>query len=573
MRHILSVLSLGLFGLVGSTTAQVFNNNYYFSPSSLPNYSDVTTVKASELVNEDEIMTVGYALESALSTRHDIVIVKTKASNGAVIWAQRYGVTDLEERAYGLTVSYDGKHVMVVGAAQSVDSRTDVHGLIMKVEISTGNVVWSANYGEGGYDQELRMIERTYNGPFIPLLATYTVVGSTTLSYSKSTLYALSILDNGAQQWGNIYQETTSISPVIYDFPFTMVQNKSNDFIVTGTRYEGNQPTRIFTVGIDPLTGNLSDKYISYSIENRSHYEGAICNIDLDGRIYYGLAFTTYKPEVENSVVEAISVIILDENREPRRTYLYWQEGHPNNKGLAIYQSTENLRSLDIYTSTYRNTLNAGFLNIDIGGPVNYFLKYNIRQGDNKYATDMVQSKYGYIAKALHRDGENGFVLAGLVPTGKTECFEEERMLETNRDTRYEYHVYSERQFGRRAERDVRNEDVRYKEETCDGQPIGALEKTDLQTSSALINTFGIYPNPLGAEQTHFKLQYSLQEAKTVEITIYNALGELIHRQATVLAGGSNELVLDASALASGVNMLIIRNGETIVYQNKIIKD
>lgn len=570
----MSVLSLGLFGLVGATSAQVFNNNYYFPDP----YYDITTVKATELVNEDEIITVGFAPEPNFNGKSDIVLVKTKSSNGNVIWAFRYGLENLDERGYGLTVSYDEKHVIVAGTAERQpeinETVPDWDALVMKIEISTGNVIWSARYGTYGNYQDLKMVERsnvnTTNRP------TYMLVGSSSLPNLKSVLYAISIFDNGALQWSNIYLEASIIEPRINDFAYTMVQNHEQNFIVTGTRYEDFEPSKIFTIGINPVNGALSDKYIDYSIEGRDHYEGAICNIDLDGDIYYGLAFTTRKPDVENGVDEAISVAVLDKYREPVRAYLYWQEGHQYNNGLSIYQSTESPKWLDVYTNTFRSTYNPGFLNIEISGTVNYFLKYNASQFENnKYATAMEQTKYGYTAKALHNDGQYGFMLAGLKPTGKTECAEEQKMNQTDREIKFKYRPYDPYTFGEVAKREIKVNEVHGKKLTCDGMD-GQVFKNNGATDdlSPLENSaFRVYPNPLNAHQGELKLDYNLGETQRVEITVYNALGQQTYYQAHTLVSGSNQLSLETNVLSSGVNLITVRSGGNLLYQEKVIMD
>lgn len=575
MRRIVYVLSLGFACLAGNTYAQVFNNNYYFSPSDLPNYSDLTTVKATELVNEEEIMTVGYAVEpTSTGSIHDIVIVKTKSSNGAVIWANRYGLEGHDEKAFGLTVSYDGKHVIVVGTAQSELSRTDWNALVMKVEISSGNVIWSNQYGTGDEYQEFRMVQRSFDS-FTTNRPTYTIVGSSTQPAQKAVLYAVAVHETGVLRWSNLYLENSAFDPLPYDLAFTMVRNWDKNFIITGTRYQDNNPTKIFTIGISPATGAMTDKYIDYNIDRRDHFEGGICTIDLGSASDfqgYGLTFTTVKPEVESGVDEAISVVVLDKNREPLRTYLYWQEGHQYNNGLSIYQNTEDLKALNVYTSTYRSRYNPGFLSTHIDGTVNYFYKFNV--GESKTATAMEQNKLGYTAKALHADGDNGFLLARLAPSGKTECLEEQRMRREDRETRFRYREYFEREYGKEDKRTIKVEEVHGKMKACDGS-FGQEFKTDELVSSGVSGSdvYSMYPNPLTADQATLQLTCTVEDAQQVEITIYNALGQQSLRQLETLVSGLNQLSLDASGLSTGVNLVTVRSGGKLVYQNTVIKE
>jgi len=552
----------------------VFNNNYYFSPLALPNYTDVTTIKATELVNADEIITVGYAFEPGSQTSRDIVIVKTKSSNGAVIWANSYGLSDLDERAYGLTVTYDGKNVIVVGTAQNKDVPTDWNGLAMKVDIATGAVVWSYQYGKIDEYQELRMIQRTFDGPIVPLNPTYMMVGTSSYKDVKSVLYAVSIFDNGGQQWADIYLDGSTY-PDIFDYAFTMVKNPFKKFIICGTRYDntGSSASRIFTMGIDPTTGSVSDKYIDYTIDDRPHFEGAICNVAIDDFVGYGLAFSSRKSGVDTDVDAAITVMLLDKDRLPINTNFYWQKEHKENFGLSIYQSTEEIKTFDVYTSMYKEIFKPGFLNVEVTGAINYFLKYNADLSDSKYATAMVRTKYGYTAKALHYDGDDGFMLAGATPTGKTDCAAEEEIYRKEVDAKYDSFDYKADAFGDVEKREVKVVDVHGKVKSCDGLFGQAFKQGAVSEASVEANSFHVYPNPMASNQNEVKLVYNLEQGQRVEISIYNALGQQVYRQFATLTSGSNQLPITINNMSPGVNFIVVRNGADVLYQYKIIKE
>lgn len=567
----MSVLSLGLFGLAGTTSAQ-FNNNYYFSSSTLPNYTDVTTVKATEEVSADELITVGYALEPGSQTTHDIVIVKTKSANGGVIWAYRYGLEGLDERAYGLTLSYDQKHVIVVGSAQNKDDQTDWNGLAMKLEISTGNVVWSHQYGVIGEYQELRMIEPAFD--FFVKKPLYLMVGSSSYKDAKSMIYAVGIFDDGSQLWSNVYFDGGAY-PDINDYAYTMIKNPYEKFILCGTRQDNNAKPQIFTVELDATTGNLTDRYIHYTIGERPHFEGAICNISLSGDVYYGMAFSSRESGVEVGVDAVITTIVLDKTREPKVANFYWQKEHPQNFGLSIYQSTESEKLLNIYTSIYdlNGEFRPGFLNTDIPGAVNYFFKYNADQAGSKYATAMEQTSFGYTAKALHFDGNNGFMLAATDANGKTECIIEEEMLRKEVEAKFKPVDYKQMEFGKVEKRDIKVEEVHGKMETCDGQNGQSFKNSGDAVQLAGENTFRVYPNPMNADQPELRLEYSLEETQRVEISIYNALGQQTHSKVYTLPAGLNQLPLEVKTLSPGVNLLMIRKDNEVIYQHRVIME
>lgn len=574
MKSSITLFAFTLMAL--GSIGQVFNNNYYFSPNSNPNYDDKSTLKATELVNSDEIITVGYVDESGTSGIHDMIIVKTKSSNGAVIWANRYGIEGLDEKAFGLTVSYDKKHIIVAGTGQNKDQPTDYNALAMKVNISTGNEVWTTQLGKASSYQEFRMVEQAYPGPFLPFNPTYFLVGSTSIDNQlKSALYAAAVFDaDGAQQWAKFYIEN-NIFPQVNDLSFGMVRNNiNNNFIVTGTRYQSFNPSDIFTVGINPFTGVLTDKYVCYNVDERNHYEGSICNVKIDNFTGFGLAFTTEKPEVQNGIDRAITVLLLNQDRKVLYTNHYWQEGHKDNYGLSIYQSTLNLKHFDIYTSTIRSRNNAGFLNVDIDGPVNYFFKYNFNEvSNNKYPTAMVRTKLGYTAKALHlNSNENGFMLAGLQADGKTECAKEEKMERKEREAKFESKDYKEYEFGYYDKRDIKVKEVNGKWNECDGTG-GATFKNGEIAAVESSSTFSMYPNPISSSQSELFINYNVEEAQTVELEVYNALGQLVFSGREALNAGGDQLTIETQKLSAGINMIILRSGDQVVYQSKVVKE
>ena len=574
MKRSIATVSLVVLCLFGTAFGQVFNNNYYFSPNSLPNYTDVTTVKATQLVNEDEIITVGFAREPLNSSKNDIVLVKTKSNSGTVIWANRYGLEGLDEKAYGLTVSYDKKHVIVVGTAQNPEALTDWNGLAMKIEISTGNVIWSVQYGKTGTYEELRMVDRSYN-TLISFNPTYLAVGSSSDQNVKAILYGVSIFDfNGNQQWANRYLELSTFN-LVNDYAYTMVRNPDNRFFIAGTRYEVNKPSRIFTIGLNQFTGALSDKYVWYGVDEDRHSGGAICNIrtNEDGM---GLAFSTFRPGVENGVDNAITVMRLDKNRKPKWINYYWQQSHKNNHGLAIYQSVEETELLNVYTNTFKSVNNPGFLALkDNDGDVKYFIKYNFNeQNNNKFATAMVQTKFGYTAKALHRDGENGFLLAGLKPSGKTECAEEEKMEVKRREAKFDSRDYNPYSFGAPERREIKKESVHGKAEKCDGTggySFRLAQESLIETNEVVLES-RVYPNPVASDQSTLTLEYTAPADQQVEIRFHNALGQQIYVKNVTLNEGNHVINLDATVLSTGINLVTIYADGEVLYQNKVVR-
>lgn len=557
--------------------AQVFNTNYVFPSSSIPDYQDRTTLKATELVNDEEIITVGFALEPTSNSKNDLILTKTKAANGAVIWANRYGLSGFDEKGFGLTLSYDKKHVIVAGTAEDPDNPGDWNALAMKVEISTGNVIWATQHGEKDSYQEFRMVEQTFTGPFFPSLPTYFFVGRTSIANQvRSVIYASGIFDfNGTEQWANLYIDA-ELHPNVNDLAFQMVRdNENKNYMIAGTRYVSNQPSDLFTFGINPANGAISDKYIWYDVDEKNQYEGAICNQIISNFKGFGLAGTTRNPGVALGVDEAITVLWLNNDRSVLNAHYYWQEGHNSNKGLSIYQNTEELKTFDVYTSTTRNITSPGFLNVDVNGPINYFLNYDMDVNiDDFNPTAMVRTKYGYTAKALHANPQNGYKLAGLAPNGRTECAYEEKMDIKEQKFKFDSREYKDDQFGDDAKRKMEIIDIHGKWIFCDGSDGGPFKRSigeSIETATA--GTFSAYPNPLNSDQSEFTIAYDLEESSQVSIEVYNALGQRVFSNVETLNAGGDQISISSDLFSSGVNLVVLRSGSDIVYQQKVIKE
>lgn len=576
MRRFVFTASMALVCLCGTAFGQIYNNNYYFSPNSLPNYTDVTTVKATEQVNSEEVITVGFAREPLNNLRNDIVVVKTKATSGVVIWAHRYGLKDLDERAYGLDLTYNGKDIIVVGSAQDKDNPTDWNALAMRIELSTGNVLWSGQYGATGTREEWRTVEKVY-GPFTPFAPTYFLAGSTSSNNQKSILYAGAIFENGSTQYLNRYDEVFA-SNFSSDFAYTMVKNKENNFILTGTRYEDTQPSRIFTLGINPFNGSVSDKYLFYGVDTDNHYGGAIDELFVGNDRAYALAFTTGNPGVDNNVRSAITVMLLNEDREPKWVNYYWRDKHSRNVGLAIFQNQVEEKLLNIYNGTYKDDHTPGFLSVDLSdGDVNYFIKYNTAvQNNSKFATSMVEAtdfSFGYLAKGLHRDGENGFMLASLGEYGRTECADTDLMNKKERQPSVAKRTYNPSSYGTIRKRKLDKEQVHGKAEECDGTNgysfrLAATEATEIVETA---ETFHAYPNPLARDGGNLQLAYTILTEKAVEVSVFNALGQQTALRNVALSAGSQVLELENNLLSPGLNLVTVRSEGEVLFQARIM--
>jgi len=572
MKPSLLLFAFVLSSILGS--AQIFNTNYVFPSSSVPDYQDRSTMKATELVNEKEIITVGFALEPNSNSKNDLILTKTAADNGQVIWMNRYGLPGFDEKGFGLTLSYDKKHVIVAGTAEDKDNPGDWNALAMKVEITTGNVVWSTQHGKTDSYEEFRMVEQTYPGPFFPSNPTYCFIGRTTLGDEvKAAIYASGIFDfDGSEQWANFYIDA-ELFPKVFDLTFQMVRsNDGENFIMSGTRYEDNKPSDLFTFGISPFNGAITDKYIWYDVDEKNQYEGALCTVVVDNFNGYGLAGTTRNPG--GSLNEAITVLWLKDDRSVINTHYYAENGHPNNEGLSIYQNTQEIKTFDVYTSNTRNIQSPGFLNVDLDGPINYFITYDQDIEFNDLdPTAMVRTRYGYTAKALHNNG-NGYKLAGLDEFGRTECAELSEMDLKEREAKFDAREYKAEQFGEDKKRDMEIKEVHGKWILCDGSDGDSFKyeaSEDAEVSSA--STFSAYPNPVNEMDREFIISYNMEQSSEAILEVYNALGQRVFTNLEMLNAGGDQISISTELFSPGINFVVLRAGNEVVYQQKVVKE
>ncbi|MFK7806875.1 MAG: T9SS type A sorting domain-containing protein [Saprospiraceae bacterium] len=552
-----------------------FNKNYSFS---LNSYTDATTVKATELVNDREIMTIGYAREEgAEEDVNDIVIVKARKKDGKVLWARTYGLNGLDEKGFGLTVTYDKRHVIVCGSAENSSSENDWNALAMKINIETGDVVWSSQVGEIDENEEFRMIERVYSNEDAAGITspTYMLAGSTSLNRFQlpSVLYAASINDsNGDVQWANYYTNPNTEGQ-INDFAFSMVRSDFTDeFVIAGTRKtEGT--SRVFTFRVNPYNGNPGYWYTVMQVSDLNQYGGAICNVSWDDNttVGFALACTSKDPEVEGDVSEAITVLILDGKGKSMYGGLYWEQGYTGNRGLSIYQNAKDDRqsTLDVYTNTFNEAYEPGFMSVDISGPVNYFQKYeDSEQFDDKLPTSMVQNQYGYTAKVLNTNQEGSrFQLIQLDQNGKTDCTKEANMFYQHIESHEELIRYEKTESGRSSERNIEAKYFNTGARGCESEESAHSKIAKEFSESNSKSNIRVYPNPASDV---VKVSFEEENIENGSVVLMSAIGKVLYERHLVLDNRTVEF--DMVDLPSGMYFIQFTNALGNTEIEKVIK-
>jgi len=554
--------------------AQFYNNSYEFNQ--LDFNADLPVLKASELVINGNLMTVSHATEPGTGL-HDIILTSTDRFSGRVLWARSYGLQGIDELGHGLIVSHDNQHVIIVGSAEDPQLQTQLNGLAMKVNIATGNVVWAQQFEKDACFQDLRLIDRT----FTPqagggTLLTYFVVGTSwdAGNPDERHLFAASILDvNGTQLFGNNYLDLAPMGES--DVPSAMQLDLDGNYQIAGTRTENTTDANIFLIGINPITGAISDNYQAYEMPGASnHFDPSIADVAVSGFAGFGLAFTTHDPGIGSGVDDAITVLTLDTNRSIVAGNFYWRPNHTINRPLAIYQSTVNAKNFDIFTHTLEQFNKGGMLNAHLMGGVSDHIIFNaFNPNDDMLPRSMVRTIDGYVAKSLLETTE-GLWLTGTNPVGKTTCADQVPTQNQVANFIILDIPYGLQPAGNPRPRVMPLQTLNGAVTTCDQTLSASFKQTTPEVlAEETENRFSIAPNPVSAQQAVVRLRYDVAAAQSVTIGIHNALGQLVYLERAQLLEGQSQLTLDASNFASGLNLVSISSERGMLHQSKVLKE
>lgn len=577
--------------------SQVYNRNYSLTPV----YKDKATVKSSVETTNGSIITVGSIAELSISTnpttaKNDAIVTKTD-SLGNHVWSVRYGVYNIDEQAHAVELTYDKNHVIVVGQAQiptissSIPTVYRTNVLAFKINIATGNIVWSKTYGVTTGDEVGLMIKKLSfsNSSTVRFPGLYTIVGTsrprTGLDQSIK-MYAVSIFDNGNVYWTKRYGGGLGTS-LIHTHPFTMTYTKTNNLMIAGTRYEINRPSEVYTVGINPLNGSITDKFVRYRVDKFGYVMGgAICRLKESYLGGYALAFTTSGGASSSSSYSGrkITVMKLNSTRKPLWTKYYWQPGNSINDGIAIYEhvgATDPIyNNIDVFVGVSTSSVSKpGYMNLKPNdGSVNYFLRYNkFDQYASKHiANDAIKLKSGYALKSLFKGSlvqNKGFTIAKMATSGKTHCYTKEAMKELKVKTDVSTEAYYPVTHGIAFSKTLSKSGILVSVNSCyQFIPANKKETTNVEDVS-LKNTNKVkaFPNPI-EDNSALQVQYSSVTDGVLELKVYNALGAEVLLKKVEVTTGMNQIVLNTEQLTSGLNVLIISHDGEVISTQRIIK-
>lgn len=553
-------------------------------------YSDQQTIESNVDIGDNEIITVGTIRVNEFAGSHDDVILTRLNKDGKVLWNIRYGTSDYDEVGNGITLSWDKKHVIVVGsiieagffaAERKVLPR---QALVLKIRISDGAVVWTTTYGIEENDDQAFIVKRSNNAAFEEL--SYVIVGTSTGDPEQfyERMYAFKIKDSGDEIWQRRYY-------LSYDFPISsirptsMVEDKDGVFMIAGTRSEINRPTQLFTIGIKTINGDVSHDLFHYPTDHIYHVSR--CDIDRhpDGK-GYALTFTAndFKGDCITPIVDTdtdrIGVIRLNEDRKVLWASVYWEKDATNQDGLSVRFYKDELHvCININRKERYNT--AGILRLkEANGGVIACITYHIPES---------RVDYGPIGNHMIRDNNDkeyyvksiypkwGFSMVNTDILGKANCSEEAKIYSCAYKTEPNDEKCDAKKYGKYRFWEMPTYKVDYGVDPC--KEIGlAPESQDGsgEASSSVVPTTvaTIYPSPVSSTQELVNLKFTTELDKAQgNIRIFNSMGQEVVNYDLVLLKGENKFTFDAKQFNSGIYLVMISADDQILDRVKFIKN
>lgn len=165
--------------------------------------------------DQDQNLIIGATYDAV--SDEDLLVYKLD-SNGNVIWGNNYGDDNLDEALFGIYETTDNNYLAI-----GQNHTSGIVGEIMLLKIDTGgNLLWSKKLGDELY---VYGTHKAANGDYI-------IWGSKYFSASLRTdIFILSIDENGAVNWFNMYQGVGSkdSSPARY-----LLETADGGFVIPG---------------------------------------------------------------------------------------------------------------------------------------------------------------------------------------------------------------------------------------------------------------------------------------------------------------------------------------------------
>lgn len=564
-------------------------NAQYNTDYKIAQYQDEQTIESNVDIGQNEIMTVGTILVYDDGQWHKDIILTRLDKESNVIWNIKYGEKDINEIGNGITLSWDKKHVIVVGSFQKdaaipEDEIKERYALVMKVRISDGTVIWNALHGDSKYDDQAFLVKK---GTGLDDQKTYVIVGRSDGDEEQSyeRMYAFKIKESGDEIWTRRYY-------LSYNFPISaihatsMVENTPGKFLVAGTRHEVNRPTQIFTIGFRTSDGAVTDDLFHYPTNNIYHVSTVDIDREPEGK-GYALSFTAndlYGDCVDaydlDKNIDRIGIMRLNEDRKVLWSQVYWEHKATNHNGLSIrFYKDElhvcaNINRKDKYNTAaflrvkesnggfiYCNTYHVPETLFDYGPIGNHM----IRSNDNK----------AYYIKSIY--AKRGFAMTKTNSIGVSVCDKETELKQCKIKVALKDEKCDAKKYGKYGFNDIPRKEVDYGVTPCDEIDGLAPEGDNGQGSIGSpmpINKAIIYPSPVRENQEIINLKFITDLDETQgNVAIYNSMGQLVANYDLMFITGENKFEFDAAQFPSGMYMVTITTQGEILDRVKFIKN
>jgi hypothetical protein len=575
-------LGILLFFASSAVAHAQYNTDYKMAP-----YIDEQTIESNVDIGEDEVLTVGTIIQGTGLDQHKDIILTRLDKEGNIVWNVKYGEKDINEIGNGITLSWDKKHVIVVGSWQKdptipEDEIKERFALVMKVRISDGTVVWNTLHGVAENDNQAFLVKRgsALEDP------TYVIVGRSDgdVEQSYERMYAFKIKESGDEIWSRRYYLSYNF-PISAIHPTSMVEDKDGNFLVAGTRHEVNRPTKIFTIGFRTSDGAVTKDLFHYDINDVYH----VSTVDIDRHPEgkgYAVSYTAN--DLTGECVEAydldkrldrIGIMRLNEDRKVLWNSIYWEKEATNHNGLSIrFYKDElhvciNINRKDRYNTSgllrvkeanggflFCNTYHVPLSLFDYGPLANHMIRSN---DNNSYFIKSVYAKWG-------------FAMTKTDFGGKSVCDKETelKMCEIKAEPKDE--KCDAKEYGKYKFVDIPAKKVDYGIDPCD--ELGGLIKEDDEDQGSVapssINQTIIYPSPVSENQELINLRFVSDLKETAgNVAIYSSMGQLIVSYDLTFITGVNQFEFNAQQFPSGLYMVAITTQGEVIDRVKFIKN
>ncbi len=576
-------LKLGILLFFASTTAA---NAQYNTDYKIDQYLDEQTIESNVDIGKDEVITVGTIISNDGIQKHKDILLTRLDKEGNVVWNVKYGQKDINEIGNGITLSWDEKHVIVVGSFQKdpdlpEEEIKERFALVMKVRISDGAVIWNTLHGESDNDNQAFLVKRgsKLEDP------TYIIVGRSDgdVDQSYERMYAFKIKESGDEIWSRRYYLSYNF-PISAIHPTSMVENKDGKFLVAGTRHEVNRPTHLFTIGFRTSDGAVTEDLFHYPINDIYHVSTVDIDREPEGK-GYALSFTANDLKGDcveeydlDKDIDRIGIMRLNEDRKVLWTNVYWEKEATNHNGLSIRFYKDELHvCVNINRKKRYNT--AGLLRVKEGnGGFIYCNTYHVPEFLTDYGptgNHMIRSNddKAYYIKSIYPKW--GFAMTKTDVVGKSICDKETELKQCKIKADLKDEKCEAKEYGRYVFKDIPSKKVEVGIDPCEDGHGLAPESDDQGSIGALpLNQAVIYPSPVSENQEIINLKFITDRDETIgNVAIYNSMGQLMANYDLTFITGENKFEFDAKQFPTGMYMVTITTQDEILDRVKFIKN